>query len=144
MSDHQKQEGEGAAKNGSEKAADGSEQTPANVDAFVVADERGPTSPTGRWKKVIVRRRGLTRRRPSVQATAPAPDDIEPTVLSLPELNTTHCSFIHLVSVGSSESRGVPVWRFSYRRPLTVVEVNDSRTDDRILSFSAIPVAADE
>ena len=76
----QNQVGEVAAKSGSEKAADGSEQTPANVDAVVMADARGPTSPTGRWKKMLVQLRGLTCRRPSVQATAPASGDVRATV----------------------------------------------------------------
>ena len=76
----QNQVGEVAAKSGSEKAADGSEQTPANVDAVGMADARGPTSPTGRWKTMIVRRRSRTRRRPSVQATAPSLDDVGATV----------------------------------------------------------------
>ena len=57
----QKQVGEVAAKSGSEKAADGSAETPANVDAVVMADARG-----------------LTCRRPSVQA--PASGDVEATV----------------------------------------------------------------
>ena len=86
----QKQVGGVAAKSGSKKAADGSEQTPANVDAVVMADESD-----GKVE----------------ESDCPTPRS---------DASTTFSSFHGQRVVVGVEGRS-----------LTVVDVHESRTDDR-------------